>query len=78
MDNTWDGFYAGQKRLSRFPALIDGDQGVYNITFTGSPAKKFRFMFNSNSKSAGMTIRIAYPSAQSRSITKNGKKIEFN
>ena len=25
MDHTWDGFYTGQKRLSRFPALIDGN-----------------------------------------------------
>jgi hypothetical protein len=32
MDHVWDGFYSGQKRLSRFPGLIDGDQGVYNLT----------------------------------------------
>jgi len=25
MDHMWDGFYTGQKRLSRFPSLIDGD-----------------------------------------------------
>lgn len=78
MDNTWDGFYAGQIRLSRFPALIDGNGGVYNISFTGSPAKKFRFVFNSNNKTAGMTIRIAYPGAESRSITINDKIIEPN
>lgn len=47
MDHVWDGFYSGQKRLSRFPGLIDGDQGVYNLTFTGSPAKKMRFTFHS-------------------------------
>jgi hypothetical protein len=78
MDNTWDGFYAGQIRLSRFPALIDGNGGAYNISFTGSPAKKMRFMFNSNNKTAGMTIRIAYPGAESRSITINDKIIEPN
>jgi len=63
MDNTWDGFYAGQKRFSRFPVLIDGNGGVYNISFTGSPAKKMRFLFHSDNKTAGFTIRIAYPSA---------------
>ena len=78
MDNTWDGFYAGQIRLSRFPALIDGNGGAYNISFTGSPAKKMRFLFNSNNKTAGMTIRIAYPGAESRSLTLNDKTIEPN
>ena len=73
MDNTWDGFYAGQIRLSRFPALIDGNGGFYNISFTGSPAKKLRFTFNSNNKTAALTVRIAYPGAESRSITKNDK-----
>lgn len=78
MDNTWDGFYAGQIRLSRFPALIDGNGGAYNISFTGSPAKKLRFIFNSNNKTAGMTIRIAYPGAESRSITLNDEVVEPN
>jgi len=77
MDHVWDGFYTGQKRLSRFPAIIDGNQGVYNITMTGSPAKKLRFTFMSQNKTGGMTLRIAYPSAQSRSLTKDGKVIEF-
>ena len=32
MDNVWDGFYAGQIRLSRFPALLQADRGsAYNI-----------------------------------------------
>lgn len=78
MDNTWDGFYAGQIRLSRFPALIDGNGGVYNISFTGSPAKKMRFTFDSNNKTAAMTVRIAYPGAVSRSITINDELVEPN
>ena len=43
MDHTWDGFYAGQKRLSRFPGLINANKGVYNLTMTGSPPKGLRF-----------------------------------
>jgi hypothetical protein len=66
MDHTWDGFYTGQKRLSRFPGLIDANDGVYNLTFTGSPAKKLRFNLVSQNKTAGVTLRIAYPSAVSR------------
>lgn len=78
MDHVWDGFYSGQKRLSRFPGLIDGNQGVYNLTFTGSPAKKLRFTYMSQNKTGGMTLRIAYPSAVSRSLVKDGKKVEYN
>lgn len=78
MDHVWDGFYTGQKRLSRFPGLIDGDQGVYNLTFTGTPAKKMTYTFLSQNKSAGMTLRIAYPSAVSRSLVKDGKTVEYN
>jgi len=38
MDHMWDGFYTGQKHLSRFPGLIDAQpKSVYNLTFTGSP-----------------------------------------
>lgn len=78
MDHVWDGFYTGQKRLSRFPGLIDGNQGVYNLTFTGTPAKKMTFTFYSQNKTGGMTLRIAYPSAVSRSMMKDGKEIEYN
>jgi len=40
MDHVWDGFYTGQKHLSRFPGLIDATpRSFYNLTFTGSPAQ---------------------------------------
>jgi hypothetical protein len=39
MDHTWDGFYTGQKHLSRFPGVLDAiPKTLYNLTFTGSPA----------------------------------------
>lgn len=48
MDHVWDGFYTGQKRLQRFPTIIQGDRGVvYDLNFTGSPAKNMRFTFRS-------------------------------
>lgn len=44
MDHVWDGFYTGQTRQSRFPALVYAPKGsVYDLTFTGSPAKKMKF-----------------------------------
>ena len=79
MDHVWDGFYTGQKRLQKFPAIMDGEKGfVYNITYTGTPPKNQRFYFTSFSRVAGFTVRIHYPSAQSRNIVKDGKIVEFN
>lgn len=79
MDHCWDGFYTCQKRLQRFVSVVDGEPGmVYNITFTGSPAKTMRFRLGSENPATGMTIRIAYPSAESRSMSKGGKLISFN
>lgn len=67
MDHVWDGFYTGQIRLSRFPALIEGPRGsVYDLTYTGTPAKKQRFTLISQSRTTAMTVRIAYPGAESR------------
>ena len=79
MDHVWDGFYTGQTRQSRFPALVYAPKGsVYDMTFTGSPAKNMQFKLMSQDNKAGMTVRIAYPSAQSRAITLNGKIVEMN
>jgi hypothetical protein len=79
MDHVWDGFYSGQVRESRFPAVVHAPAGaVYNLTFTGSPAKKMRFELKSEDSKAGLTIRIAYPSAESRKIIKNGQVVDMN
>lgn len=51
---------------------------MYNLTFTGSPAKKMRFTYLSQNETGGMTLRIAYPSAVSRSLLKDGKTVEYN
>ena len=79
MDHLWDGFYAGQIHLSRFPILVDSPPlSVYNVTMTGSPPKNLRFKLTSLSKTAGMTVRIPYPGAESRSVLKDDKIIEYN
>ena len=79
MDHVWDGFYSGQVRESRFPAVVYAPKGsVYNITYSGSPAKSQRFELKSLDSKSGMTIRIAYPSAESRKIVKNGAVVEMN
>lgn len=83
MDHVWDGFYSGQIRRSRFPGMVWGKQPgetgqVYEIVFTGTPAKKMKYEFISETPKAGMTVKIAYPSALSRSVLKDGEVIEYN
>jgi len=51
---------------------------VYDITYTGSPAKNQTYKLMSLNKGLGMTVRIAYPSAESRQIKINGKYIAMN
>jgi len=79
MDHMWDGFYAGQIHLSRFSILLDAEpKSIWNVTMSGSPPKNLRFKLTSLSKVAGSIIRIPYPGAESRSITKDDKIIEYN
>lgn len=59
--------------------MIDGTKGkVYDLVFTGTPAKKMRFTLKTISKETGVTIRIAYPGAESRAILKDGAEIPYN
>lgn len=39
MDHVWDGFYTGQKRMTRFPVIIKADE-KYVISYTGTPSEK--------------------------------------
>jgi hypothetical protein len=53
--------------MSRFPGLVEAaPDSVYDITMTGTPAKKMKFTIVSKSKDAAMVVRIAYPGAESR------------
>ena len=68
MDHVWDGFYTGQLRLSRFPAMIEIDatnQRTYTISYTGTPPGGQRFTLHTDSeiKNLGVIIRIDYPKA---------------
>jgi hypothetical protein len=78
MDHVWDGFYTGQIRLSRFPSIINVNQKVWELAYTGTPAKKQTFKLIHDDPTKGVTIRIPYPSAMSLSVTLNGQIIEYN
>lgn len=44
MDHIWDGFYTGQQRVSRYPALVNAARGtIYDVEYTGSTPKNQTF-----------------------------------
>lgn len=68
MDHMWDGFYTGQKRLSRFPVQIE-TVGDYLIKFTGTPANKMRFVLRANI--GAIKIKIPYSNAGAYTVFAN-------
>jgi len=70
MDHSWSNFYAGQKRLSRFPSQIETGQD-YTVRFTGTPAKSFRFTLDSVSDE-GVKIKIPYNGAGAYTVFADG------
>lgn len=71
MDHMWDGFYTGQKRLSRFPVQIES-LGDYTMDFTGTPASTMRFVLKADV--GGILIKIPYPNAGSYTVFANGNE----
>ena len=70
MDHVWDGFYTGQKRLSRFPVQIETDVD-YLITMTGTPPNSMRFGLFADS--GGMKLRVYYYAAKAFDVHANGE-----
>lgn len=74
MDHMWDGFYTGQKRLSRFPAQIE-TIGDYTVQFTGTPANSIRYVLRA--EVGGIKIKVPYPNAGSYTVYANGNEMPY-
>lgn len=74
MDHVWDGFYTGQLRLSRFPAMIETEQD-YTVNMAGTPPKKMRFTLKA--ETGGSIIKIPYPVAGSIAVSVDGNEIGY-
>ena len=70
MDHTWDGFYTGQKRLSRFPSQILTGKS-YTVTYTGTPFKNGRYTLQADPAAKGILIKVPYPNAGAYSVKVN-------
>lgn len=71
MDHMWDGFYTGQKRLSRFHAQILTGKS-YTIQYTGTPFNNARYLLKADSGAKGVLLKIPYPNAGCFSVKVNG------
>ena len=69
MDHVWAGFYAGQKRLSRFPAMIQTGKS-YVIDYTGTPPNNARYKLTAESGTKGILLKIPYPNSWPSYIVK--------
>jgi hypothetical protein len=45
---------------------------------TGTPAKRMQYKFISQTETAGMTLRVAYPGSESYAIVKDDEEIPYN
>jgi len=79
MDHVWDGFYAGQLRVSRYPVVVDAKRGnSYDIEYTGNTPKNQTFTLKSQNRDAALVLRIFYPDTGSFSIYANDEFVESN
>lgn len=76
MDHTWDSFYSGQIRQTRFPAIVDvSPDSVYDIVYTGTPPNKQLLKLDHQNPDVGMIVRIAYPNAGSFAVILHEKEV---
>ena len=75
MDHTWDRFYTGQKRLSRFPSLVYTNV-VYNITSTGTLPAKMQFRLQGNEGiDKSVIVTLNYDEPKTVQVVSRGERI---
>lgn len=74
MDHVWDGFYTGQLRLSRFPAVLEAT-GYTTLKYSGTPPNHQRITLQGEAGS--MIIAIPYPNTGSFNLLKDGNIVPF-
>jgi hypothetical protein len=77
MDHGWDGRYTSQKRLQRFPAMVEVGTD-YTVRMTGTPPKQMRFALRSDSDQGGIKVKIPYTSANTYTVKADGVVVDSN
>lgn len=70
MDHSFSGFYKGQKRMARFPSIVDANaaDAVYDLQYTLTAPKKQRFKLVGQKENTGMILRIQYHEANTYQV----------
>ena len=75
MDNTWDGFYAGQKHKSQYNSMVQTNLN-HTVEYTGTPFGNMRYKLWA--KEGAMKVKIPYWNAGSYQILIDGEVIPAN
>jgi len=60
MNHASDGFYSAQKRLNRFPGIVETGR-AYNVTYTGTLPSSMRYQLQgTTSDDEGVVLTISY------------------
>jgi hypothetical protein len=74
MDHVWDGFYTGQKRMSRFPSILPMNRFM-NITATGTWPNNMRYhLVAAEDFNKPSVITVSYQHPYTIALYKNGVK----
>jgi hypothetical protein len=74
MDHVWDGFYTGQKRMSRFPSILPMNRFM-NITATGTWPNSMRYhLVAADDFKKPSVITVSYQHDYTIALYKNGVK----
>lgn len=77
MDHGWDGRYTSQKRLQRFPAMVEVGTD-YTVRMTGTPPRQMRFALRSDSEQGGIKVKIPYTTANTYTVKADGVVVDSN
>ena len=73
MDHGWDGSYSSQKRLQRFPIMVEAGKD-YTVDTTGTPTDKLKFALRSD-VSAGIKVRVLFDNVGTKTVRANGNVV---
>ena len=73
MDHGWDGGYSSQKRLQRFPIMVEAGKD-YTVDTNGTPTDKLKFALRSD-VTAGIKVRVLFDNVGTKTVRANGNVV---
>lgn len=77
MDHCWDGHYTCQKRLSRFPSIVEVDR-TYEIYYSGTPPSNHRYTLEGSNVGDWMVVKIDFSKSIVYDVIADNVKVVSN